>query len=57
VPDTSEFNTIAQTSVIILALILRLTIGTRFLQKRWRASTYVRQGRVMFYESGIRWKK
>ena len=34
IPDTPEFNTVAQTSVILFALLLRLTIGSQFITRR-----------------------
>ena len=34
IPDTPEFNTVAQTSVILFALLLRLTIGSHFITRR-----------------------
>ena len=34
IPDTQEFNTVAQTSVILFALLLRLTIGSHFITGR-----------------------
>ena len=33
VPDTAEFNTVTQTSVILFALVLRLTIGSQFIAR------------------------
>jgi hypothetical protein len=34
IPDTQEFNTFSQISVILLGLLLRLTLGERFLKTR-----------------------
>lgn len=34
IPDTPQFNTISQTSMILLALLLRVIIGRRFLKGR-----------------------
>jgi hypothetical protein len=41
IPDTPEFNTVAQTSVILFALLLRLTIGSHFITRRtnYRSTT------------------
>jgi hypothetical protein len=39
IPDTPEFNTISQTSVILFALLLRLTVGRRFIEKIARHRT------------------
>jgi len=33
IPDSQEFNTFAQTSVILLALLLRLTVGRLYIRK------------------------